>query len=257
MPIAAPARTSALAGRLRRALHALLLAALLPLRLAAQEATPRPFPLWPAVATAGLATLAFVALDEDVRDSWQRNRTSGRDDVARQLERFGQVEVLVPVPVGLALAGLIAHDDRLLRTAGRSALGIVLAEAVVQPSKFVLGRHRPNAGDGAYTFSPFSKGDASMPSGHTAAAFALATVLADDIHNTWATVGLYTLAGGTGLARMELDAHWLSDVLVGAGIGIAAGKLADGKWSLFGVKTPRVLRREQRTVVSFSIPVRF
>ena len=34
----------------------------------------------------------------------------------------------------------------------------------------------------------------SFPSGHTAAAFSLSTVLAHQIGNDWATAGLYTLA---------------------------------------------------------------
>ena len=35
--------------------------------------------------------------------------------------------------------------------------------------------------------------------------------------------------------------HWFSDVLAGAAIGIAAGKLANGRWTVLGMRAPRLL----------------
>jgi hypothetical protein len=68
----------------------------------------------------------------------------------------------------------------------------------------------------------------SFPSGHTATAFFGATVLAKELGKDypWLAVTGYTLAAGTGYLRLANHEHWLSDVLVGAGIGIASAELA-------------------------------
>lgn len=64
---------------------------------------------------------------------------------------------------------------------------------------------------------------AAFPSGHTAASFSLATVAASKYG--W-EVGLpaFLAAGFVGYTRMESNKHYLSDVLFGAGLGIASAR---------------------------------
>ena len=85
------------------------------------------------------------------------------------------------------------------------------AGATATAGKVLLGRPRPDQSLDADGYVPFS-GQASMPSGHTTMAFALATSLSDDIHNRWASVGLYGLAASVGWSRVNDQRHWLSDV---------------------------------------------
>ena len=62
----------------------------------------------------------------------------------------------------------------------------------------------------------------SFPSGHTAQAFAAATFMAKEYghKSIWYSIGAYTVATGIGTMRVMNNRHWISDVLVGAGIGI-------------------------------------
>ncbi len=68
----------------------------------------------------------------------------------------------------------------------------------------------------------------SFPSGHTAQAFAAATFMAKEYghKSIWYSVGAYTVATGVGAMRMMNNRHWVSDVLVGAGIGIFSTNMA-------------------------------
>lgn len=68
----------------------------------------------------------------------------------------------------------------------------------------------------------------SFPSGHTAQAFAAATFMAKEYGGAsiWYSVGAFTVASGIGAMRVMNNRHWISDVLVGAGVGILSTNLA-------------------------------
>ncbi|MET4139654.1 phosphatase PAP2 family protein [Pedobacter sp. UYP1] len=97
----------------------------------------------------------------------------------------------------------------------------VLAEAIMSGSTFsvkhLVGRARP---DGADNYS--------FPSGHTANAFAAAEFLNQEYRDVspWIGYAGYTVATATGVLRMYNNKHWVSDVVAGAGFGIASTKLA-------------------------------
>jgi membrane-associated phospholipid phosphatase len=94
---------------------------------------------------------------------------------------------------------------------------------LVYPMKFLLGRSRPSAEEGAQDYRPFNV-RGSMPSFHTTEAFAVASVISDHVANPWVSALAYGLAAGVGLSRLEADRHWASDVLLSAAIGTAVGK---------------------------------
>ena len=111
--------------------------------------------------------------------------------------------------------------------------GLMLTEAVLTlglvqfPTKFIVGRSRPDAGRGNHSYKAFggtTQERASFFSGHSATAFSVSTVLAKTIDHPLATVGLYALAAVTPVARIYDDRHWFSDTLVGSAVGIYIGR---------------------------------
>ena len=76
----------------------------------------------------------------------------------------------------------------------------------------------------------------SMPSGHTLAAFCMASLfnarmrrkkdLSEARSHLWISVALWSLAACVGLSRIAVGAHWPSDVLVGAGLGMLVAAIA-------------------------------
>ena len=207
----------------------------------ASDSAPHPFVIrwWHGAAVLG-GLSALLLLDQPAQRFVQRNRSSYSDDVARAFRHFGQPEVYGTITVGLVGAGLISGNHEVTRAGGRLAATLVLAGAATSGLKLAVGRPRPNESLDADGFSPFSGQDA-MPSGHTSIAFAVATALADDIHRTWASAGLYTVATGVGWSRMNDNKHWLTDVAGGALVGIASAKLMNGHWRVFNLHPPRVL----------------
>jgi hypothetical protein len=192
----------------------------------------------------GLAALGGYAILVQVDDGIQRfaqdNRTDTSDDIARVTRQMGQPEVYATVGLGVIATGLVT-GDREVRDAGlRISSSLAMAGVVVTVAKFVAGRSRPSReGSDAEDFSPFS-GNTSAPSGHSAMAFALAASLGEEIHNPWASAGLYTLAAATAWSRVNDNVHWFSDVAAGAMVGIVSAKFMNGKLILFGIHPPRL-----------------
>lgn len=115
--------------------------------------------------------------------------------------------------VAASLGGHLRGDATLQRFAGDLERSLLASWGAVWVLKLSVDARRPNGG-------PYS-----FPSGHTATAFAGATVLS---RHYGLRVGLaaYALAGCTALARMEDRRHHLADVLFGAGLGWSLGHLA-------------------------------
>lgn len=73
---------------------------------------------------------------------------------------------------------------------------------------------------------PDGSANNSFPSGHTAFAFTLAEVLHQEFKDKPIVyITGYTIATTVGAMRILNNRHWFSDVMVGAGIGMAATKL--------------------------------
>ena len=114
---------------------------------------------------------------------------------------------------GLNMSGIKGRSD-LINLTVITAKAELLMSLIVRGMKEVIQSPRPSGGAN------------SMPSGHTAQAFVSATILDMEYRDTspWISVAGYAAATTTGLYRMINDQHWISDVLVGAGIGILSTK---------------------------------
>jgi membrane-associated phospholipid phosphatase len=201
-------------------------------------------------AVAGLAAVALSSVaDESLRDEVQSHRSDGKDDFARVVRRMGQPEVYGAVGLGTIAVGILAGNPRVRRAGQRISAGLLTAAFVTMALKESVGRRRPDASHDAFSFKPFSGRDA-WPSGHTTMAFALAASVSDEVHSTPVTIGLYTGAALTGWSRINDDKHWLSDVAMGALVGITSAKLMNGRWRVLGIHAPKFLLEPGQVGVS-------
>jgi hypothetical protein len=175
---------------------------------------------------AGWTSLAVIStaivIDRPWRDEMRRH--SGNDPFIKQVERFG-AEYAPLLLGGFYVAGLAADDKNAVEVAQDGLTASIIASGLITPAiKFAVGRSRPRNNVGSAHFQPFSDPNASFPSGHTTEAFALAAVIADHYQQDWVDYTAYSVASMVGLARTYHDAHFASDVLLGAVIGTLVGK---------------------------------
>ena len=185
-----------------------------------------------------VAGLACVLLDETIQPTLT---VYGRQPAVHWIAVYWQdlgaaPGILLFLMVGLA-ASFVEHGYTFVRFAACVSSAGVAAQLI----KYTVGRARPHSIDDTTRFlGPFGVlnfGDPlpidSMPSGHTAAAFAMAAALAF----RWPASGwiCYPLAVGVGMSRTLVDRHFPSDVILGALVGIVITTVI---WNLFDRLAP-------------------
>jgi len=144
-----------------------------------------------------------------------------KDNVLQKTSGIRQTKIdnLLPfVPIGeMYLADLLGVKARnhWFDQSKNLFMTIALNQIITSSFKQLINKTRPNGGQ------------FSMPSGHTSSAFAMATVLYEEYKSTnpvlaYSGFGFSTAAG---TLRIINNKHWLSDVLVGAGVGILSAKI--------------------------------
>jgi hypothetical protein len=137
-------------------------------------------------------------------------------------------EVADSMPAALAFGGTwfaakLAHSEEAQSEVLLMRRAIVVQTISSEVIKVALRRERPGPG---VPKDHWFDGNLSFPSGHTAAAFAVGTVLAEsgDDHRWLRRVVGYGIGVATGYQRINHDAHWFSDTVAGAALGIWAAK---------------------------------
>jgi membrane-associated phospholipid phosphatase len=142
----------------------------------------------------------------------------------------------VVIGVSMYVVGRIANWREVADLGLHGTEAVALSGVITGVAKDAAGRARPyvSADTSPHDFG-FGRGlhkgggYQSFPSGHATAAFAAASVVTSESqrwwpHLTWLVAPvMYGGATLVGLSRMYNNAHWASDVVVGAGIGTFSG----------------------------------
>jgi undecaprenyl-diphosphatase len=123
--------------------------------------------------------------------------------------------------VFLVVALVVSISLRRLAPIVMTAVTVVIAGQVGAVLKNAIDRSRPPIADHHVHALVALPTSSSMPSGHALTSFACAVVLG--MFAPRLRVALLLFASLVGLSRVYLGVHYPSDVLVGAGVGVALG----------------------------------
>lgn len=196
---------------------------------------------WRALAIGGATIAALTFADEPIQRNVLdiRNKNPALQDISKFVTNTGGPYEAITLGA-LATTGFLFKNEK-LKTSSLLATQSYLTSGVTHTLlKLIAGRQRPffydpNEVEAEPRFrGPFHKAfkdkngkniGSSFPSGHTAGAFAAATVFAMEYRNTpWIKILAYGSAGLIGVSRMTENKHWLTDVLSGAALGYLSGK---------------------------------
>ena len=188
-----------------------------PLRVSPKDA------FWLVPFAAGTA----VALHYDAQAQQNLGIDKSRIDTSNIISGFGSPYATLGGAAGLYFLGLGTHNEHLAETGRLGAEAVADASLVVEALKLATNRQRPNEGNGQGDFWPHgtrSYGhDGAFPSGHPAASFALARVIASEYPSKPVQLAAYAFALAIGASRVTARQHFPSDVLVGGTFGYLIG----------------------------------
>jgi PAP2 superfamily len=186
----------------------------------------------PALAVIGI-TAGLIALDPTDTPLFQRvsyQQNPAVHGISHVLSGTTTGLAIAAVPISFYIAGLVHKDSYASNTALLAGEAVVNAEIVTIALKDLDRRLTPGEVGPNGNFSDTwlrtqnrsVGGFGSFPSGHTAAAFSVATVFAERYrHHRWAPFVAYGLASVVGLSRLNAQAHFPSDVFFGAALGFS------------------------------------
>ncbi len=203
----------------------------------------------------GVVLSAMSTLDRPVHRRLQdrsgsvRATTGGLATPGQWYDRLGPDRAALGTAGLLAAGGLVLRRRAWIRTSVRVLEAVAYTKVVTGVAKGLASRARPFVGGGPFAGAPGTFDGAhthtSMPSGHTARAFAIASVLAHQADRWYVSVPAYGLAASVGMERIRSGDHWLTDVAVGGALGYAIGRVVSSPTSSSDVTYTPILSTDR------------
>jgi len=212
-----------------------------PLYVASPDSALRSPKFYLVLLGAGAIFGASFALDQTMRSHLDSMSSSDADLL--QNVSYGSVEAATALLYGY---GLWSNDDRAREYALTAGEGAGVASLVDIGIKTGFGRLRPSQ-TGSHT--AFFDGGQSFVSGDVTPMFALAAGMSEYYDNRWYVAApIYSLALLDGFGRMGNNAHWFSDVVGAALLGVGTTELflwlhkrheaEPSRWRVFSTSAP-------------------
>ncbi|MGA8058982.1 MAG: phosphatase PAP2 family protein [Candidatus Binataceae bacterium] len=212
------------------------------------------------VGGAGAAFGGSFALDQTMR-SHLRSMGSSTADLLQNVS-YASVSASTAVLYGY---GLYSGDSRARQFALTAGEGAGIATLIDIGIKAGFGRLRPSQSP---SHTAFFHGGQSFVSGDVTPMFALAAGVSEYYDNTWyISIPIYSLALLDGFGRMGNDAHWFSDVVGAALLGVGTTELFlylhrqhdenPGRFRVFPVAPPVTSTHGAQSVAPTGIGVAF
>jgi membrane-associated phospholipid phosphatase len=178
---------------------------------------------WAVFGGLSATVVGLTFADRAIRNHEQSHLGTFSDTVAKELAPLG-AEYSFGALGAFYLAGIIWDNPNARAVTHDGLAASLITSAMIIPAmKYTFGRARPDQDRGSKDFDPFNIGQSSFPSGHTAQAFTVATVIAEHYDSWWVKGVSYGAASLVGWARVHKDRHFASDCFAGAVIGTFVG----------------------------------
>jgi len=166
-------------------------------------------------------TLVLLSLDKEINKNFNNGGIKSTNDIVKFGHFYGETNTTEYTVLGVAAVGIVFNDKKVMQLGLELYESYLIADNITGLLKYSIGRSRPYDEKGPYEFKMFDrpKRFCALPSGHSTLAFSMSTILASYTDNDYLKILIYTPAFITAFARIYENAHWASDVFLGAAIG--------------------------------------
>lgn len=181
---------------------------------------------WMKIGFIGAGAVVIMQFDGKIQNAIPQDHKYDNSAVIVGGRLWGDVYPTLIIAGTFGLHGWAFGDNSSKRLTVEIVQATLYSAVLTEVLKTVIGRSRPYKNQGAFTFRPFSlfKTDYnSFPSGHSTAAFAVSTVIANNVDSDYLKALAYAPAVCTMVSRSYQNKHWASDTFVGAAIGYSVG----------------------------------
>lgn len=177
--------------------------------------------------------------------------------ISSDISRGGSFYVTGAIAGTFYLIGRTTDNQRARETGLLSMEALTDSGIVASALKTVAQRPRPTVDDASGEF--FDRGS-SFPSGHSASAWSVATVVAFEYgrHRPLVRFAAYGLATAVSMSRYTGENHFLSDVLVGSAIGYGIGRYVyrtNHDSALDGINNQKKNSQLKSKLIPFTYPI--
>ena len=165
------------------------------------------------IGSVGLGALLAYQFDNDIQD-YAQSEGLLPDRLSQFGDLYGNFWSAWLLPVSVIITSQLEDNTNreLLEKLEFTASALVANVVTTIIVKNIIDRERPNKSD-----------KESMPSGHTSQSFTVAAV-ADELYGHKVGTTAYLIAGLVAVSRINDNKHYLSYVIVGAGLGTIIGR---------------------------------
>jgi PAP2 superfamily protein len=164
---------------------------------------------WACLSAGTAMTVASHQYQWDVNEYWKDNSMGSFADFGNDFWGEGVYQGLIAL--SMFSGGMYLENEKMMTTGEVLVEAQIIQGILINVIKPIAGKKRPDGSD-----------DFSFPSGHTGTAFCTAAVLHDRYGWKYGAPA-YAFAIITAMARMDVQAHWLPDTVMGATIATIVG----------------------------------
>jgi hypothetical protein len=177
------------------------------------------------IATGVAASFANTTVDQNFRNWYQNNvRSTTSDNISKVCKNFGEGGIMIPTVIGLDILGRYFDDDPTMALIGefgdRSARAYLVGGGPLLAMQELTGAGRPTDSGQLSYWHPFKAPNGA--SGHAficGVPFITAAQMSDNVFEKGI---FYACSFAAGWSRINDDAHYLSEVLLGWSIAYIA-----------------------------------
>lgn len=162
---------------------------------------------------------ALIPADRHIEPNFSR----GVQNAGQDISNVGLLGTAAIVG-GLYLYGVATHDDHAHEAGKLGTQSFVDTLLLYELTNVVVGRARPDEGNGHGDFFVNHSFDSSFPSGHASLTWSMTTVLADEYPSTKSRLFWYAVGSTVAASRVVGRRHFTSDVIVGSAMGYLIGR---------------------------------